>query len=61
MSGTVVHLRDYSNHQDLLLLKETTGAVVKSRASGRRVPGLCLDRVAICCGLEPVTFQQLLR
>ena len=33
--------------------------MVKPRALGREVPGSSLSRVAVCCGLEQVTFPQL--
>ena len=37
-----------------------TGAVVKPRTLGREVPGSS-PPVAVCCGLEQVTYPQLLR
>ena len=36
-------------------------AVVKPRTLGRDVPGSSLNRVAVRCGLEQVTYPQLLR
>ena len=39
---------------------ERTGRVVKPRVLGREVPGSSLSRVTVRCGLEQITFPQLL-
>ena len=41
-------------------MPERTGAVVKPRTLGREVPGSS-PPVAVRCGLEQVTYPQLLR
>ena len=53
----------YSNDwitKNLAGCKQRTGAVVKPRALGREVPGSS-PPVAVRCGLEQVTYPQLLR
>ena len=52
-SGTKVWT-DYSNL--LLSVVGWTGAVVSATDYGPRVPGSRPGRVAVCCGLEQVTF-----
>ena len=44
----------------LMLIVERTGAVVNPRTLGQEVPGLS-PPVAVRCGLEQVTYPQLLR